>query len=106
MDTQTAATYLGVSCQNCGEIIPVPGHLVNRQIMVAEDPSDPRHRYVSTLLNLRCRACHREYFYDVEEIIQAEGIPRSYADGMPRRHRHASPAHHHRYHPQHQLAHA
>lgn len=90
----TAQQYLAVPCQNCGEMIPVPSHLVDRRIVLAEDPTDVRHRYVSTLLNLRCRACHREYFYDVQEIVQVEGIPRSFADGMPHHHSHpAEPAH-------------
>jgi hypothetical protein len=94
--------YLAVSCQNCGEMIPVPVHVLDRQIVLAEDPSDLGHRYVSTLLNLRCRACHREYFYDVKEVMQVEGMPRSFADGMRRHHRRTvAPAHEH-----HHLTHA
>jgi hypothetical protein len=70
--------YLGVLCQNCGEPIPVPGRPLGRQIVLAEDQSDPGERYVTTLLNLRCRACCREYFYDVGEIISVEASPRPF----------------------------
>jgi hypothetical protein len=88
--------YLAVSCQNCGAMIPVPAHVLDRQIVLAEDPCDVGHRSLSTLLNLRCRACHREYFYHVKEVVQAEGIPRSFAEDMRRHHRRAvAPAHHH-----------
>jgi hypothetical protein len=68
---------LGVMCQHCGESIRVPEHLMSRQILVAEDDSDPASRYVSTLLNLRCKACRKEYFYDVTEICELEAQPRA-----------------------------
>ena len=69
--------YLGVSCQSCGEPIPVPGR-VSRQISAVGE-SDASGRYVSSLLNLRCRACHKEHFYDVSEARQIEGSPRPFA---------------------------
>jgi hypothetical protein len=67
--------YLGVPCQNCGEIVAVPAHVMDRQIALADDSSDTRHCYISTLLNLRCHACCREFFYAVDEITQFDGIP-------------------------------
>jgi hypothetical protein len=72
-----SAQYLGVYCQNCGEPIPVPAR-ATRQI-AAEGESEAAGRYLSTLLNLRCRACHKEYFYDVNEASQVEGTPRPFA---------------------------
>ena len=71
-------------------MIPVPSRVVDRQIALALDPGDVRHRYVSTMLLMRCRACHREYFYDVKEIVQVEGAPRCFGDHL-RRHPHAAP---------------
>lgn len=85
--------YLGVSCQNCGVIIPVPRHVVDRQIAIAEDTSDAQHRYISTLLNLRCRACFREYFYDVDEIAHIDESRRPASGTAPRPH--AAHAHTH-----------
>ncbi len=85
--------YLGVWCQNCGEPIPVPSR-VSQQITV-ERESESAGQYVSTLLNLRCRACHKEYFYDVTQVSEVEGTPRPFAthSGFER------PAHHpHPYH--------
>jgi len=71
--------YLGVECQNCGEPIPVPARLMNRQIIVADDDSNPLGRYVSTLLNLRCRACLAEHFYDASEICEMERRPQPFS---------------------------
>lgn len=104
--------YLGVSCQNCGEIIPVPAHVLDRQIAIAEDPSDARHQYVSTLLNLRCLACFREYFYDVDEIVRVEESPQPVSAATahphsvhPHAHAAAHPSAHHN-HLHHHLTHA
>jgi len=83
------AQYLGVHCQSCGQPIPVPDR-VARQVTV-EGESDAGGLYVSSLLNLRCRTCHKEHFYDVSEAQQIEGSPRSFAHphhGQPTRHSH------------------
>jgi DNA-directed RNA polymerase subunit RPC12/RpoP len=71
------AQYLGVQCQYCGQPIPVPAR-VTRQI-TAQDDTNAAGRYLSTLLNLRCRACHTEYFYDVREVSQLQGAPHPFA---------------------------
>lgn len=77
-DHANQQSCLAVLCQNCGETIPVPGRVLGRQIVVAEGQWDPGGRYVSTLLNLRCRACCKEYFYDVGEIISVDASPRPF----------------------------
>ncbi|HLV94972.1 MAG TPA: hypothetical protein VKS44_07255 [Candidatus Acidoferrales bacterium] len=77
-DHATQQSCLGVLCQNCDETIPVPNGVLGRQIVVAEGQSDPDGRYVSTLLNLRCRACCKEHFYDVGEIISVDPSPRPF----------------------------
>jgi hypothetical protein len=77
--------YLGVACQHCGEPIPVPERLLSRQVVVSDAESNPANRHVSTLLNLRCRACRKEYFYDVSEISEYEGTPR-HTHGAAHRH--------------------
>jgi len=64
--------YLGVQCQNCGEMIALPDHVLDRQIAIVGSQSNPADQHISTLLNIRCRACRKEYFYDVREIIQVE----------------------------------
>lgn len=71
------AQYVGVHCQSCGVPIPVPAR-VTRQIADQEKPEAERY-YVSTLFNLRCRACHKEHFYDLSEAREIEGKPRSHA---------------------------
>jgi hypothetical protein len=78
-DHEKQLSCLGVICQNCGTTIPVPDHVLDRQIAVAEDRTDADGRYVTTLLNLRCRTCCKEYFYDVGEIISVEVGPRPFA---------------------------
>lgn len=67
--------YLGVPCQNCGEIVAVPPHVMDRQIALSQDSPDATHCHISTLLNLRCYACRREYFYAIDEITPFDGIP-------------------------------
>jgi len=81
MSGETEVRFLGVVCQHCGESIPVPEHLMSRQILVAEDDSNPMSRYVSTMLNLRCKSCRKEYFYDVSEICEMEETRRAPGHG-------------------------
>jgi hypothetical protein len=99
-DHAAQQTELGVLCQNCGAPIRVPERVLGRQIVVAEDRTEPEGRYVTTLLNLRCRACCKEYFYDVGEIISIEAPTRSFPrstcsdrlhDLTPERHPRAGP---------------
>jgi len=86
------AQYLGVHCQSCGEPIPVPAR-VTRQITV-EGESEASGRYVSILLNLRCRACHKEHFYDVNEARPVDGTPRPFVHGRRGHSLHHLPAAH------------
>jgi len=86
--------YLGVECLSCGEPIPVMGRVLNRQIVVDENDSDPLGRYVSTLLNLRCRACLAEHFYDVSEISEMQGTPRPFSTQGHGHHAHSTHYHH------------
>jgi hypothetical protein len=69
--------YLGVQCQNCGEMIALPDHVLDRQIAIVDGQSNPADHHIATLLNIRCRACRKEYFYDVREIVPVEEAPRS-----------------------------
>jgi hypothetical protein len=69
--------YLGVYCSNCGAAIPVPDRVLSRQIAISDVQVDPGRHYISTLLNIRCRACRKEYFYNVREIVDVDDPPRS-----------------------------
>jgi hypothetical protein len=73
--------YLGVRCQNCGEPIMVPARLLDRQIVISEDASE---QCLTTLLNLRCKACFTEHFYDAAEILEMQGKPPAFASRLGR----------------------
>lgn len=76
-----ASHYLGVRCQNCSEPIVVPARLLDREIAISEDASG---HFTTTLLNLRCKACFTEHFYDVDEISEMEGTPPAFASRLGR----------------------
>lgn len=91
--------YLGVECVNCGEPIPVPNRLMNRQIVVADEDSHPLGHYVATLLNLRCKACLAEHFYEANEICEMERRSKAFSHfqsdhSIPRRSHHGPAAAH------------
>lgn len=74
VDTQKQK-YSGVRCYSCGEVIPLSAKTVQKldaraqktEVTPAESP---------IVFNLRCKACEKESFYGVQDIVQIEGTPR------------------------------
>lgn len=67
--------YLGVLCRNCAIPIPVPQKALTRaQASEAENSADPSE-VRSSMLNLRCHACEREYCYRLSEVVEMQGTP-------------------------------
>ncbi|HUO35264.1 MAG TPA: hypothetical protein VMU43_09755 [Candidatus Acidoferrum sp.] len=67
--------YNAVHCRSCGLAIAVPdAALLRARAGEAEDASAPQQRR-STMLNVRCHACEREYFYRPSDVVEMEGSP-------------------------------
>ncbi|HTV60477.1 MAG TPA: hypothetical protein VMJ93_16510 [Verrucomicrobiae bacterium] len=67
--------YLGVLCRSCAIPIPVPQKALTRarasEVENAAGPTEAR----SSMLNLRCHACEREYCYRLGEVAEMQGTP-------------------------------
>lgn len=75
VETPKTNTYHAVLCRNCGLPVAVPEKtLVRAQSRFADDlPESEQPR--SSMLNLRCHACEREYVYSASEVKEMEGTP-------------------------------
>ena len=73
VENQKTDRYHAVHCRNCGLPVAVPEKaLVRARSRFADDlPESQRPR--SSMLNLRCQACEREYVYSVSEVKELEG---------------------------------
>jgi hypothetical protein len=67
--------YHGVRCHFCGETIPVPARVANKQASLKLNPvvNSDEHNFPS--LNLRCRVCQKENFYKITDVSEVEDIP-------------------------------
>jgi cytochrome c5 len=74
VDTQKEK-YSGVRCYSCGEAIPLPTKTVQKvNARAAKVEAAPAETPI--IVNLRCKACEKESFYGVPDIVQIEGTPR------------------------------
>lgn len=71
--------YRGVRCVSCGQPIAVSPGIVNREIAFKGGSADHTVDAFLSPFNLRCRACTKENFYRIAEIVDIEGTPRSSA---------------------------
>jgi hypothetical protein len=64
-----------VRCHFCGETIPVPARVANKQASLKLNPvvNSDEHNFPS--LNLRCRVCQKENFYKITDVSEVEDIP-------------------------------
>lgn len=68
--------YRGVRCVSCGQPIAVSPSIISREIAARGQGIDPAQDMSSSLFNSRCRACCKENFYKITEIVDIEGTPR------------------------------
>jgi hypothetical protein len=68
--------YSGVRCYSCGEAIPVPTKTVQKVNARAEKADAGIPTEAPIVFNLRCKACEKESFYGVKDMVQMEGTPR------------------------------
>jgi cytochrome c5 len=67
--------YSAVRCYSCGEPIPLPSKAVQKVDARAEK-TEVAPSEAPVVFNLRCKACEKESFYGVPDIVQIEGTPR------------------------------
>src|SRR5580692_3067041 len=67
--------YSGVRCYSCGEAIPLPTKTVQK-VNARAEKADVGPTETPIVFNLRCKACEKESFYGVKDIVQMEGTPR------------------------------
>jgi len=73
--------YRGVRCFSCGQPIAISPSLVNRENAARTAHPNLHAEALLSLFNLRCRACSKENFYRVSEIVDIEGTPRLTSHG-------------------------
>jgi hypothetical protein len=74
VDTQKQK-YSGVRCYSCGEAIPLSTKTVQK-VNARAEKADTGPTEAPIVFNLRCKACEKESFYGVKDIVQMEGTPR------------------------------
>jgi cytochrome c5 len=67
--------YFAVRCYSCGEPIPLPSKTVQKVDARAEK-TEATPSEAPVVFNLRCKACEKESFYGVPDMVQIEGTPR------------------------------
>lgn len=67
--------YHGVRCHCCGETIPVPARIANKQASLKLNPAGNSDEQNFPTLNLRCRVCQKENFYKISDVLEVEDIP-------------------------------
>lgn len=77
--------YRGVRCISCGQPIALSANIVTRERAVRGENADRSVDVFSSPFNLRCKACSKENFYRIAEIVDIEGAPRllSQRSGAP-----------------------
>jgi hypothetical protein len=66
--------YHGVRCHSCGETIPVPARIANKQASLKQDANTASGEPHFPTLNLRCRVCQKENFYKISDVLEVEDI--------------------------------
>jgi len=66
--------YHGVRCHSCGETIPVPARIANKQALLNQDANTASGETHFPTLNLRCRVCQKENFYKISDVQEVEDI--------------------------------
>jgi cytochrome c5 len=67
--------YSGVRCYSCGEAIPLSERTVQK-VKARSEKAEAAHLETPIVFNLRCKACEKESFYGVKDVLQIEGTPR------------------------------
>lgn len=67
--------YSGVRCYSCGEAIPLSTKTVQK-VKARAEKADAGPTEAPIVFNLRCKACEKESFYGVKDVVQMEGTPR------------------------------
>jgi cytochrome c5 len=67
--------YSAVRCYSCGEAIPLPTKTVQK-VNARAERAEVVASEAPIVFNLRCKACEKESFYGVPDIVQMEGTPR------------------------------
>lgn len=75
VENATTNRYHAVLCRNCGLPVAVPEKSLARARSRFADDSPQSDHPRSSMLNLRCHACEREYVYSVCDIKEIEGTP-------------------------------
>jgi len=66
--------YHGVRCHSCGETIPVPARIADKQALLNQDANTASGETHFPTLNLRCRVCQKENFYKISDVQEVEEI--------------------------------
>jgi hypothetical protein len=66
--------YHGVRCHSCGETIPVPARIANKQASLKQDANTVSGEPHFPTLNLRCRVCQKENFYKISDVLEVEDV--------------------------------
>jgi len=66
--------YHGVRCHSCGETIPVPARIANKQALLNQGAKTTSGETHFPTLNLRCRVCQKENFYKISDVQEVEDI--------------------------------
>lgn len=61
---------------SCRQPIPLPGIVINREVLGLAGDSGTRHELREHVFSLRCRSCNREKPYRSRDIVEFEGEPR------------------------------
>jgi hypothetical protein len=64
----------GVRCHSCGETIPVPARIANKQALLKQEANTVSGEPHFPTLNLRCRVCQKENFYKISDVLEVEDI--------------------------------
>jgi len=65
----TQARNRGVSCRHCGKPIRLSASLLQRETTLKKDDPHPDQQMQTKVFPARCRACHAEGIYTVDQIV-------------------------------------
>lgn len=69
--------FRGVHCRRCGKPVRVPALVMkNESASLAQTSEDtPQYRLTSQVFVLRCRSCHKESVYSINQIEDFAFVP-------------------------------
>jgi hypothetical protein len=69
--------FRGVHCRRCGKPVRVPALVMkNESASLAQSSGDPtQYRLISQVFVLRCRSCHKESVYAINQIEDFSFVP-------------------------------